>query len=556
MWARRPPRSGSRPTTPAVVEVLGREAQHVPGARASLRARRDRGPRAGLDQPVRGPPRRRSGLAAATTDGPRPTIHMREGERQARLVFGSCRVGAPREPALHALADRGSGRASGSTRSGRTRGGFRQAKRRGRTACSCSATRSTPTRCRRRPPRSSRRAAARRRAAGRSGRRLRGVHAALPRVVVRPGHPLAARDGAVDDDLRRPRSERRLEHLASPGSSEMRALPWWDERVTSAFMAYWLYQHLGNLSPPELAEEAMFAQVQRRRGRRAAPSNVRAHVRSRVGREPVGVLPRLRTLAPARDRLACCARARRRHRDMVDADEWDWIVDHARGSFDHLIIATTLPAYAPHGIHHLEAWNEAVCDGRWGSLAARLGERLRRAVDLEHWAAFQRSFEQLVDLLRAVSRGARRRAARDDHRPERGRPHDVRRARSISAPNAGSSRVYQLVCSPFRNPLSPSQRRIGQGDRVARALRESSRCSPALPVFNGRPQAGATSPAGRSTTRSASSCSMRRRRRVDVLPGDARATRRAAGLEPQLAARSSAQIHRRARGEAERRAGE
>ena len=36
---------------------------------------------------------------------------------------------------------------------------------------------------------------------------------------------------------------------------DMRALPWWDDRITAAFMAYWLYQHLGNLAPPELAEE-------------------------------------------------------------------------------------------------------------------------------------------------------------------------------------------------------------------------------------------------------------------------------------------------------------
>ena len=90
---------------------------------------------------------------------------------------------------------------------------------------------------------------------------------------------------------------------------------------------------------------------------------------------------------------------------MIDEEEWDWIAEHARGSFDHLIVATTLPAFAPHGIHHLESWNEAVCDGCWRSFAAQIAERLRRAVDLEHWAAFQRSFERLVDLLRAVSRG-------------------------------------------------------------------------------------------------------------------------------------------------------
>ena len=36
---------------------------------------------------------------------------------------------------------------------------------------------------------------------------------------------------------------------------EMRAKPWWEARITAAFMAYWIYQHLGNLSPPELDAE-------------------------------------------------------------------------------------------------------------------------------------------------------------------------------------------------------------------------------------------------------------------------------------------------------------
>ncbi len=44
--------------------------------------------------------------------------------------------------------------------------------------------------------------------------------------------------------------------------AEMRARPWWEERITGAFMAYWVYQHLGNLSPPELAEESLFREVQ------------------------------------------------------------------------------------------------------------------------------------------------------------------------------------------------------------------------------------------------------------------------------------------------------
>src|SRR5204862_140782 len=79
-------------------------------------------------------------------------------------------------------------------------------------------------------------------------------------------------------------------------------------------------------------------------------------------------------------------------RDMVDNEEWRWISEQAHGSYDHLIIASTLPVFMTKGIHYLEGWSEAVCAGAWGRLAARAGERVRRALDLEHWPAFQRSF--------------------------------------------------------------------------------------------------------------------------------------------------------------------
>ena len=156
------------------------------------------------------------------------------------------------------------------------------------------------------------------------------------------------------------------------------------------------------------------------------------------------------------------------HRDMVDAAEWDWIVEHAHGSFDHLILVTTLPAFAPHGIHHLEAWSEAVCAGRWGAAAARAGELVRRAVDLEHWAAFQQSFEQLVDLLREISTGL------GGEPPATitilsGDVHTTYLAEVELGAKAGPSRVYQVVCSPFRNPLRPFARRVVK--RQARASR-------------------------------------------------------------------------------------
>ena len=45
---------------------------------------------------------------------------------------------------------------------------------------------------------------------------------------------------------------------------------------------------------------------------------------------------------------------------------------------------------------------------------ARFGEWLRRAVDLEHWAAFRESFDRLTGLFARIGRGAHGgRAARD-----------------------------------------------------------------------------------------------------------------------------------------------
>ena len=73
---------------------------------------------------------------------------------------------------------------------------------------------------------------------------------------------------------------------------------------------------------------------------------------------------------------------------MIDDTEWSWFVDQMSGGYEHLVIGTSLPFLLPKGLHYAEAWNEAVCDGVWGALAARLGEKMRQGIDLEHWAAF------------------------------------------------------------------------------------------------------------------------------------------------------------------------
>lgn len=247
---------------------------------------------------------------------------------------------------------------------------------------------------------------------------------------------------------------------------EMRRLPWWDDRITGAFMSYWLYQHLGNLSPPELAEETLLHEL---RDDEDGGPRLRSRARQWDRESAATRWAYYRDFGRSR-LLVIDSRAARvtveGRRDMIDEEEWEWIAEHANGRFDHLILATSLPVFLPPGIHHLEAWNESVCDGAWGALAQRLGERLRRAVDLEHWAAYQRSFRHLTELLRSIGRG--------DEPPATitilsGDVHTSYVASVDLGAGSGTSRVHQVVCSPFRNPLNQSERRIVKltGSRAA-----------------------------------------------------------------------------------------
>ena len=86
-------------------------------------------------------------------------------------------------------------------------------------------------------------------AAGHAGRRLRGVHPAVPRVLGRPRGALAAVHRPVVDDLRRPRDDRRLEHLGGLAGLGASASPGGAPGSPAALTSYFVYQHLGNLVP-------------------------------------------------------------------------------------------------------------------------------------------------------------------------------------------------------------------------------------------------------------------------------------------------------------------
>ena len=274
-----------------------------------LRAAARRRPRAGLGDAVRGSPRRRARLAARR----RPSSSRRpHAERRAACAAGLRLV--PRRRARAGLA-RGA-----LARRARPRGSRRPlvvlegaATRRGGMARRAAAARRPGLRGRglARDARLHRGATGHERAAGRAGCRLRGVHAPLPRVLVRPGHPLAALDRPERDGLRRPRRPRRLEHLVELGRGDAREAVVGRPHHRRVHGVLDLPAHREPLAArARRGDDARARQARRRR--RAAPPGGRPQVGPRVGREPLGLPPRLRRLAAPRRRLARRARARRR----------------------------------------------------------------------------------------------------------------------------------------------------------------------------------------------------------------------------------------------------
>ena len=239
---------------------------------------------------------------------------------------------------------------------------------------------------------------------------------------------------------------------------KMEQKSWWHRRAAAGIMSYWIYQHLGNLSPRELDADDLYRRV---RGNPHATTVLRDFA---AGIDSTGSGSRwsyCRDVGNTRT-IFMDSRAGRvldeGRRSIFDDDEWDWIVEHARGDFDHLLIATTVPFLLSPGFHFLEAWSERVCDGAWGGVVARAGEKLRRALDFDHWASFELSFQRLRGLLEDVGSGKHGRAPASIVVLS-GDVHHAYLAEMAFGSEAGmASAVYQAVCSPYRNPLDNHER--------------------------------------------------------------------------------------------------
>jgi hypothetical protein len=252
---------------------------------------------------------------------------------------------------------------------------------------------------------------------------------------------------------------------------DMRELGWWEERIVGAFMSYWAYQHIGNLAPGELPEDEMYDKV-------CGSEDGEVHLR------PFAVMADRQAEGTrwsfSRDyggvRVVVldsrAGRVLRDKRSMFDDAEWEWLCEQLVGGHDHLVVATSLPVLLGPGVHYLEAWNEAICDGAWGRPGAWIGEKIRRGLDLEHWAAFGESFDRLTSRLREVAAG--------EHGPPpasivvlSGDVHHAYLAEVAWRRDAGVvSPVYQATCSPFRNPLDRKEKRVVRfgSSRVAHVI--------------------------------------------------------------------------------------
>lgn len=245
----------------------------------------------------------------------------------------------------------------------------------------------------------------------------------------------------------------------------MEATSWWRDRVTAGLASYWVYQHLGNLTTLDRSGDPIWRRIA-----------------GHEGPDEIDVSQQLDELAWRADQEPDCyrwsyvrdfgdqarlvvvdSRAARvlepEHRSILDDAERSWVDEQLRGDVDHLLIGTSPPFLLAPGLHYVEAFSEALAGGGWGRRLSVVGERLRRAVDLEHWAAFQKGFQEVAAMVAEVARGERGRApgtvtflsgdvhhsyvstARPSRRAARGRP-EVRSA------------IVQAVCSPIRNPLS------------------------------------------------------------------------------------------------------
>ncbi|GFG49494.1 phosphodiesterase [Mycolicibacterium agri] len=243
-------------------------------------------------------------------------------------------------------------------------------------------------------------------------------------------------------------------NTSRPWRLQMAQVPWWKDRIRAGLASYWVYQHLGNLSPAELADNEDYRRLRSCEG---------------------DTWPLLAELADQADREVDCNKGIRfsyrwdlgrtrlimidsrngrilesGERMMIGEKEFGWVEANAEDhpeSYDHLLLASSVPWLMPPAIGDLETLNERAADrpGRRG----RIAEKLRQAGDFEHWPAFFKSFVRLGEMITRIANHPEGPAtisvlSGDVH-------HSYAARAELEDVSPTGTAVYQLVCSPVHN---------------------------------------------------------------------------------------------------------
>ncbi len=248
--------------------------------------------------------------------------------------------------------------------------------------------------------------------------------------------------------------------------AKVTAEPWWRERILGGLASYWVYQHLGNLSLDELANNKTWQAIQGLPDGDDDAEPLLREMAEAADEQPMTVRWSFVRHWGSTRLIMIDTRAGRvldeQNRRMVDDEEFEWIEAAMRNAVadgvDHLVLGTSLPWLLPHAIHQIERWDETLAARHAGRPLGRLFESLRQAADLEHWAAFGDSFSRLGRALVSVARG--------EHGPApatalvlSGDVHHAYAAELVT-PGDLTSRVHQLTVSPLHNQ-APHPIRVG-----------------------------------------------------------------------------------------------
>jgi hypothetical protein len=240
---------------------------------------------------------------------------------------------------------------------------------------------------------------------------------------------------------------------------EMADTSWWGAKYSSALLAYWIYQGAGNLHPDEWEQdERMRAMLPRTHTGRTDATGSLATLFLRYA---------LTSSAPrwsyavdiGQTRLVVADLRYRRdlnQRLIMDEGEWQWFSKTALDSKQqHLLLVSSLPFLLPDAIHELETSSEASNSFPWNLNPVNLvldalgvgPDAAREKVDLEHWSAFSKSFNQMLDLLEEL------------RSPGRTVP------RFIAVLSGDVHFSYSMVGRLAKNPLRPIHQLVSSGAR-------------------------------------------------------------------------------------------